>query len=106
VYTISGFCSALAGLVFCFDLLAADPSAAIGMELDAIAAVVIGGTLLSGGVGSVAGTVLGVLILAIIHTSTDFEANLSSWWRQIVTAGLLLIFIAIQKLLTRAGGRS
>jgi ribose/xylose/arabinose/galactoside ABC-type transport system permease subunit len=101
IYMTSGFCSALAGLVFCFDLLSADPSAAIGLELDAIAAVVIGGTLLSGGVGSVIGTVLGVVIISIIQTSTDFE-NLLSWWRQIVTGSLLLVFIALQKLLMRA----
>jgi len=104
IYMISGFCSALAGLVFCFDLLSADPSAAIGLELDAIAAVVIGGTLLSGGVGSVMGTVLGVVIISIIATATDFE-NLLSWWRQIVTGSLLLVFIALQKVLNRAGSR-
>ena len=104
IYTISGLCSSLAGLVFCMDLQSADPSAAVGLELDAIAAVVIGGTLLSGGVGTVAGTLLGVLIIAIIGTSTNFE-NLISWWRQIVTGGLLLVFIALQKVLTRTADR-
>ncbi len=63
VYTLSGFCSALAGVVFTFYMLSGYGLHATGLELDAIAAVVIGGTLLSGGVGYVAGTLFGVLML-------------------------------------------
>lgn len=62
VYTFSGFCSALAGVVFTFYMLSGYGLHAMGLELDTIAAVVIGGTLLTGGVGYVAGTFLGVLI--------------------------------------------
>lgn len=101
IYTLSGFCSALAGVVYSLSVGSGNATAAVGLELDAIAAVVIGGTLLTGGVGSIWGTVLGVLILGIIQTALIFEGTLSSWWARIIIGGLLLIFIALQKLLTR-----
>jgi galactofuranose transport system permease protein len=101
IYTLSGFCSALAGIVYSTSIGSGNATAAVGLELDAIAAVVIGGTLLTGGVGSIAGTVLGVMILAIIGTALIFEGTLSSWWARIIIGVLLLIFIALQKLLTR-----
>jgi ribose/xylose/arabinose/galactoside ABC-type transport system permease subunit len=99
VYVLSGFCSALAGVVYTFYTSSGNPSAATGLELDAIAAVVIGGTLLTGGVGYVAGTVLGVLIFGIIQTAIIFQGTLSSWWTKIVIGFLLLIFLLIQKLI-------
>ena len=71
------------------------------MELDVIAAVVIGGTLLSGGYGSVLGTFLGVLILGIIQTAITFQGSLNSWWTKIFIGTLLLAFILIQKALER-----
>ncbi len=101
IYTLSGFCSALAGVVYSVSIGSGNATAAVGLELDAIAAVVIGGTLLTGGVGSIAGTMIGVLILAIIQTALIFEGTLSSWWARIIIGALLLIFIALQKLLTR-----
>ena len=76
---------------------------AVGLELDAIAAVVIGGTLLTGGVGYVAGTLVGVLILGLIQTAITFEGTLSSWWTRIAMGGLLLGFILLQRGLQRAG---
>lgn len=98
VYAFSGLCSALAGLVYCLYTQAGNPNAAGGLELDAIAAVVIGGTLLSGGVGYVAGTMVGVLIFGIIQTAIAFQGTLSSWWTKIVIGLLLLAFILLQKL--------
>jgi simple sugar transport system permease protein len=71
----------------------------LGLELDAIAAVVIGGTLLSGGVGLVAGTVLGVMILGIIQAIITFQGTLNSWWTRIIVGALLLAFILLQKLI-------
>ena len=68
---------------------------AVGLELDAIAAVVIGGTLLSGGVGYVAGTLFGVLILGIIQTLIAFDGTLSSWWTRIVVGALLLALLPV-----------
>ena len=102
VYLFSGFSSALAGVIWVMDSWSGRATAAEGMELDAIAAVVLGGTLLSGGIGSVLGTVIGVLILAIIGQIVTME-NLNSWWTRIAIGALLLLFIVMQKLLTRIG---
>ncbi|QEO13937.1 sugar ABC transporter permease YjfF [Agromyces intestinalis] len=100
VYVVSGFCSGLAGVLFTFYTLSGYPLTAIGTELDAIAAVVIGGTLLTGGYGFVLGSVLGVLVLGVIQTIITFEGTLSSWWTKIFIGVLLLVFIILQKVLT------
>jgi ribose/xylose/arabinose/galactoside ABC-type transport system permease subunit len=100
-YTVSGLCSALGGVLLTFYTLSGNPLHAIGMELDAIAAVVIGGTILTGGSGYVLGTVLGVLVLGIIQTLITFEGTLSSWWTRIVIGALLFLFIVLQRLVTR-----
>ncbi|WP_201000732.1 galactofuranose ABC transporter, permease protein YjfF [Paenibacillus glycanilyticus] len=100
VYTFSGFCSALAGVVFTFYMLSGYGLHAMGLELDTIAAVVIGGTLLTGGVGYVAGTLIGVLIQGVIQTIISFEGTLSSWWTKIVIGLLLFVFILFQRLLS------
>jgi simple sugar transport system permease protein len=89
-----------------FYFSSGNAAAGTTLELDAIAAVVIGGTLLSGGVGSVLGTLLGVLIYGIIQTAIAFEGTLSSWWTRIAIGLLLLAFILLQKLIEhRARGR-
>ncbi len=106
VYTLSGFCSALAGVVFTFYMLSGYGLHATGMELDAIAAVVIGGTLLSGGVGYVAGTLFGVLMLGIIQTLISFDGTLSSWWTRIVVGVLLFVFCLLQRLLANRTPKS
>jgi ribose/xylose/arabinose/galactoside ABC-type transport system permease subunit len=98
VYLLSGFCAALGGVVMTFYMLSGYSLHAVGLELDAIAAVVIGGTLLSGGVGYVAGTLFGVLILGIIQTLIAFDGTLSSWWTKIVVGVLLLLFCLLQRL--------
>ncbi|MET8146138.1 galactofuranose ABC transporter, permease protein YjfF [Sphaerisporangium sp. NPDC005288] len=100
VYTISGFCSALGGLLLSFYMLSGYGLHAVGMELDAIAAVVIGGTLLTGGTGYLLGTVLGVLVLGLIQTIISFDGTLSSWWTRIVIGLLLFVFILMQRLIT------
>ncbi len=99
VYALSGFCSALAGVVYTLYTFSGNATAGMGLELDAIAAVVIGGTLLSGGVGFLAGTFIGVLIFAIIQTTITFQGTLSSWWTKIFIGGLLLAFILLQKVI-------
>ncbi len=98
VYLLSGFSAALAGVVMTFYMLSGYSLHAVGLELDAIAAVVIGGTLLAGGVGYVAGTLFGVLILGIIQTLIAFDGTLSSWWTKIVVGALLLLFCLLQRL--------
>ena len=100
VYTLSGFCSALAGVVFTFYMLSGYGLHAVGMELDAIAAVVIGGTLLTGGSGYMVGTLFGVLMLGIIQTLISFDGSLSSWWTRIVVGALLFLFCLLQRLFT------
>jgi simple sugar transport system permease protein len=101
VYTLSGGLSALAGIAFTLYQQSGDPAACKGLELDAIAAVVIGGTLLRGGVGSVIGSFAGVLILGLIQTLITFQGNLSSWWTRIVAGGLVLVFLVTHRVLSR-----
>ena len=98
VYSFSGFCSALAGIVWSISLLAGYGQFASGLELDSIASVVMGGTLLSGGVGNVLGTLFGVLINGTIVSILQFNGTLSSWWTRIAVGVLTLIFIGIQSL--------
>ncbi|MEJ2045270.1 MAG: sugar ABC transporter permease YjfF [Reinekea sp.] len=97
IYALSGFFSATAGVIFAIYTGSAYPLAAVGVELDAIAAVVIGGTLLSGGVGFVFGSFLGGLIQGVIQTLISFDGTLNSWWTKIAVGVLLLLFIVMQK---------
>jgi galactofuranose transport system permease protein len=97
VYALSSFYGVLAGATYAFYTSSGQPLAAMGTELDAIAAVVIGGTLLTGGVGLVIGTVFGGLIQGLIQTLITFDGTLDSWWIRIVIGGLLFIFIVMQK---------
>ena len=101
VYAISGFCAALGGLLFALYTLSGYSLHAVGMELDAIAAVVIGGTLLTGGRGFVVGSFLGVLVLGAIQTFISFDGTLNSWWTRIVIGALLLVFVVVQRVMTR-----
>ena len=99
VYALSGFCSALAGVTYTFYMLSGYSQHAMGLELDAIAAVVIGGTLLSGGKGRVLGSFVGVLVLGLIQTLIAFDGTLNSWWTRIAIGVLLLAFCLLQRLL-------
>jgi simple sugar transport system permease protein len=98
VYAFSGLCSALGGIVFSMSLLAGYGQFASGMELDSIAAVVIGGTSLSGGIGNVIGTLFGVLIHGTIVSILQFNGTLSSWWTRIGVGLLTLIAIGVQSI--------
>lgn len=101
IYALSSFLAALAGIVYSFYTFSGYSLAAVGVELDAIAAVVIGGTLLTGGYGYVAGTLIGVLIMGVVQTYISFEGTLSSWWTKIVIGLLLFAFIALQRVMSR-----
>jgi simple sugar transport system permease protein len=96
VYAFSGLCSALGGIVFSMSLLAGYGQFATGMELDSIAAVVIGGTALTGGIGNVIGTMFGVMIHGTIVSILQFNGTLSSWWTRIGVGLLTLIAIGVQ----------
>ncbi|MDR2900050.1 MAG: sugar ABC transporter permease YjfF [Treponema sp.] len=99
VYGISSFCAALGGVIFSFYTLAGYSLQNMGLEMDAISSAVIGGTLLTGGVGSVFGTMFGVLIQGVIQTIVTYQ-NLNTWWTKVTIALLLCIFIVIQRLIS------
>jgi galactofuranose transport system permease protein len=104
IYAMSGFCSALAGIVFTFYTLSGYALDGKGMELDTIASVVIGGTLLTGGVGTIIGTVLGVLVYGIIQVLIVFQGTLNSWWTRIVIGFLVFVFCLLQRLFEAGKG--
>ncbi|MEY4489284.1 MAG: hypothetical protein RIQ79_1792, partial [Verrucomicrobiota bacterium] len=104
-YTVNGTLAALAGLVATIYTGSGNPSTGGGLELDAIAVVVIGGTLLAGGRGHMAGTLLGLLVFGTIQTALLFDGRLSSWWIRIVVGLLLLAFILLQRVLLRGAGK-
>jgi simple sugar transport system permease protein len=107
VYTLAGLCSAAAGVVYTFSVQKGDPlNAGMGLELDAIAATVIGGTLLSGGVGYLAGTLMGVLIFGLIQTLITNKGTLSSWWTSIAIGTLVLVFILLQNIVVAVSRKS
>jgi len=100
IYSLNGTLAALAGIVYSLYTLSGYPLACVGLELDVIAAVVIGGTLLTGGTGYVEGTLIGVLILGLIQTFITFQGTLSSWWTKIAIGVLLFVFILLQRYLS------
>jgi ribose transport system permease protein len=102
VYTLGGALAGVAGLIVTARLDSAQPNAGFGYELDSIAAVVIGGTSLSGGRGSVAGTVLGCLIIGVLNNGL-FLLNVSPFWQQVIKGFVILAAVAIDKASSRRG---
>ncbi|MBN2617743.1 MAG: sugar ABC transporter permease YjfF [Spirochaetales bacterium] len=100
IYTLNSTLCALGGLVYSLYTLAGYPLAGTGLELDVIAAVVIGGTLLTGGMGFIEGTLIGILILGLIQTIITFQGNLSTWWTKIFIGVLISLFILLQRYLS------
>ena len=88
-YTTCGAMAGLAGVVLAARITAGQPNAGVAYELDAIAAVVIGGTSLSGGVGGIGGTILGALLMGVINNGLDL-LNVSSYYQQIVKGGIII----------------
>ena len=101
-YLLDGFLAGLGGFLFCMNSCAGFVEQAKGLEMDAISAAVIGGTLLSGGVGTPFGTLFGVLIKGTISSLITTQGTLSSWWVRIVLSALLCFFIVIQSVLASA----
>ncbi len=95
-YAISSFCAALGGVVFSVYTLAGYGLQNMGMELDALSSAVIGGTLLTGGVGTVVGTTVGAMIQGIIQTIVTYQ-NLNTWWTKVTIAALLLLLYCNSK---------
>ena len=98
VYGFNGLCSALAGIAYALYVKSGWNLALQGGELDVISSAVIGGVLLSGGVGYMIGTFFGVLLKAVIPCLITFNGTLSSWWGKIITGLLVLLFVALQQI--------
>lgn len=96
-YILTGALSGLAGVILCSRLGAGQPVSGSGWEMDAVAAVAIGGTLLSGGVGGVEKTLPGVLITALIGNIINMQGNLNTYVQQIITGAIVLVVIIIQR---------
>ncbi|MGW2858579.1 ABC transporter permease/substrate-binding protein [Streptomyces sp. NPDC001205] len=102
VYALSGLFAAVAGIVLASRLASAQPQAAQGYELDAIAAVVIGGASLSGGVGKASGTLIGALILAVLRNGLNL-LSVSAFWQQVVIGVVIALAVLLDTLRRRAG---
>lgn len=96
VYAISGFTAALSGMIVTSMLNSASPTAGTGAELDAIAAVVLGGTSLSGGQGGVAGTIIGALIIGVLNNGLNL-LNVSSYYQQLIKGIVILAAVLIDR---------
>ena len=96
IYGISGILSALAGIITTSRLFSAQPTAGTGYELDAIAAVVLGGTSLAGGVGKITGTALGVIIIGVLGNALNL-LDVSSYYQMMIKAAVILIAVLIDK---------
>ena len=101
VYTLAGALSGAAGLIVTARLDSAQPNAGLGYELDSIAAVVIGGTSLSGGRGSLGGTVLGCLIIGVLNNGL-FLLDVSPFWQQVIKGAVILLAVALDKMSSAA----
>ncbi len=96
VYTIAGVLSGVAGLLVTARLDSAQPNAGLGYELDSIAAVVIGGTSLSGGNGSIMGTVIGAVIIGVLNNGLVLM-NVSPFWQQVIKGSVILLAVIIDR---------
>ncbi len=105
VYAFNGLCSVLMGVSYALYVKSGWNLALSGGELDVIASAVIGGTLLTGGVGYMLGTFFGVMLKSIIPALITFNGNLLSWWGKIATGLLLLLFIGIQRIVVAASAK-
>ncbi|MGI8905296.1 MAG: ABC transporter permease [Candidatus Sumerlaeaceae bacterium] len=102
VYMIGGFMAGVAGLLQFSRLTVGDPTVAVGLELDVIAAVVIGGGSLAGGQGSVLGTLVGALFMTTIRSGCS-QMGLANWVQQIVTGSIIVIAVTLDRLRHRPG---
>ncbi|OAR23049.1 transporter [Streptomyces sp. ERV7] len=102
IYALSGLFAAVAGIVLASRLVSAQPQAAQGYELDAIAAVVIGGASLSGGVGKASGTLIGALILAVLRNGLNL-LSVSAFWQQVVIGAVIALAVLLDTARRRAG---
>lgn len=105
VYALSGALAGLAGVILASRLGAGQPVAGTGWELDAIASVVVGGTLLTGGQGGALSTLVGVLLLGVTFNVFNLEGTVSSWWQWVLRGVFLLVVVIIQSRLSKGAAR-
>jgi ribose transport system permease protein len=96
VYAVSGLLSALAGIILTARLESAQPTAGVGYELDAIAAVVVGGTSLAGGIGSMTGTLIGALIIGILNNALNLM-DVSAYYQMIAKGAVILLAVLVDR---------
>lgn len=104
-YILASFLASIGGICYCLNTMCGTTTQASGLEMDAISSAVIGGTLLTGGVGNVGGSLVGVLINGTISTLVKSHGKLVSSWANIVTAILLCFFIVLQAILAKVKER-
>lgn len=105
VYGFNGLCSVLAGIAYALYVKSGWNLALMGAEMDVISSAVIGGVLLTGGVGYMIGTLFGVMLKSIIPALITFDGTLSSWWAKIAIGALLLLFVGLQQLVVTSAAR-
>ena len=105
-YVLSSFLTSIGGICYCLNTMAGTTQQATGLEMDAISSAVIGGTLLTGGVGNVFGSLVGVLINGTISTLVKTNGKLISSWSNIITAILLCFFIVLQSVFAKIKERN
>jgi galactofuranose transport system permease protein len=102
VYMLSGLCAGIAGVILAAQFGAGQPTEGLGWELSAIASVVVGGTLLTGGLGTIGGTLAGALLLGLIFNLLNFEnglgfISLSAYWQSVIRGAFLLLVVLLQR---------
>jgi len=102
IYTLSGLFAGIAGILLAARLASGDPQAGFTYELDAIAAVVIGGASLSGGVGNASGTLIGALILGVLRNGLNL-LNVSAFWQQVIIGAVIALAVMTDTLRRRKG---
>jgi erythritol transport system permease protein len=104
VYMISGFCAATVGLIIASQLVAAHPATGVFFELNAIAAVVLGGTSLAGGRGTIVGTLIGAFVIGVLTVGLN-QLGVSSFWQQVIKGVVIVLALIIDQLQQRAERR-
>jgi erythritol transport system permease protein len=100
VYAISGFCAAMVGLIVASQLVAAHPQTGDSYELNAIAAVVLGGTSLAGGRGSIGGTIIGAFVIGVLGDGL-IMLGVSSFWQQVIKGAVIVFAVIIDQVQAR-----
>jgi L-arabinose transport system permease protein len=100
VFTLQGLVAAFAGVVLASRITSGQPTTMQGLELQVISACVLGGVSLTGGIGTISGTIMGVMIMGIVQNAMNLR-NIDSFWQLVVSGGILLAAVMLDRLRTR-----